>query len=326
MTIIRTPLVLCLLLAVTAFKFDIPIYGDCETEYTKYQSAFKYDQNLYGSRAEDVDRKVIFCARLEVIKAHNKRALAGKETYSKGINEFTDWTDEEFGFVLLASTNRTIDYDNEYVPEEFDPEATTDFRSKLPSAKNQGGCGSCWAFSGVAVIDFLLGGSHSEQQMVDCAEGYGCNGGWADEALNVAIKYGADTETQYPYTGKDGTCKQSGRGQKISKVTKILSTGDSPTTGVSAIKSAGLKTVVSVGILFENQYNDDFGAYRSGIFSGHCGAPGGGHAINVVGVQSGYYIIRNSWGTRWGMSGYMYMKSGADICNIEEIEAFIGTA
>lgn len=310
-----------LLLVVNAIQFEISIYQDCETEWNKFQSTFKYDEELYGSRAQGLDRKAIFCERLEVIKAHNVRALAGDETYSKGVNDFTDWTIEEIASFARTrlSSNVTIEYDNEYVPEEFDPEATSDFRRKLPTAKNQGSCGSCWSFSAVSVIDFLMGGSHSEQQYVDCVKSsYGCDGGWADDALNWAKKYGADTESQYPYKGRDGSCKQSGRGTKLRSVSRV--------SGASGIKSAGLKTVVSTAINFSSKYNDDFGSYSSGIFSGRCGKPAGGHAIAVAGIQSGYYIIRNSWGTGWGMKGYMYMQSGSNICNMEKEDAYIATA
>lgn len=180
-------------------------------------------------------------------------------------------------------------------------------------------CGSCWAFSAVDVIDFVMGGSHSEQQYVDCVTtSYGCDGGWQDDALNWAKKYGADTESQYPYTGKDGRCSQSGTSRKLTSMSRV--------SGASGIQSAGASTVVSTSIDFSSSYADDFGSYSSGIFSGRCGKPAGGHAIAVVGIQSGYYIIRNSWGTDWGMKGYMYMQSGSNICNMEKEDAFIATA
>jgi hypothetical protein len=297
----------------SSLRFEIPIYQDCDYEHAVYTAKFPHNEELYGER-DNLDRKAIFCAKLERIKAHNVRALAGEETYSKGINQFSDWTVEEFGAFTnglpvwteeMAAEANLTDYDL----SDYDPSATSDFRGRMPGIKNQGGCGSCWTFSAVDVIDFF-GGSHSEQQLVDCSTTHGCSGGWPQSALNWAAKYGSDTESQYPYTGREGSCKQSGRGDSVYGVQRLTSSANS-------IAAAGLKQVVSTCIQFSATYSDDFGSYRSGIFSGHCGGQNGGHAIGVVGVQSSYYIIRNSWGGSWGISGYMYMARGANVCSME---------
>lgn len=84
--------------------------------------------------------------------------------------------------------------------------------------KNQGSCGSCWAFSAVGNLEglnFINGGKltqYSEQQLVDCSSAgtpygnFGCNGGWMTDAIDYVIDNGITTEDQYKYTGKDDTC------------------------------------------------------------------------------------------------------------------------
>lgn len=98
---------------------------------------------------------------------------------------------------------------------------------KVTPIKNQGPCGSCWAFSATASVEssylsvYNKSINLSEQELVDCAEGYGCNGGWIDKALNYYIKDGVSTECQYPYRAKDQDCQPKGKKHFIKKYCKV---------------------------------------------------------------------------------------------------------
>jgi C1A family cysteine protease len=204
----------------------------------------------------------------------------------------------------------------------------------VPTAvRNQGGCGSCWAFGTVGVLEsaLMIGGAVtgsvdlSEQFLVSCnTYGYNCSkGGWwsaQDFHTNVTAsqqsQIGAVTETDMPYQGTDGTCKVIA--SHPYRLTAWYYVAGYPIPTVDQIKSAILAhgpvgASVCAGSAFQS--------YRSGsgIFatdeSAACGGPGEtNHAIVLVGWNdnsgNGYWILRNSWGAGWGQSGYMYIKWG----------------
>merc|ERR1719161_2412640 len=84
----------------------------------------------------------------------------------------------------------------------------------MPPVKTQKACGSCWAFAAIAVLDFQAGGSHSEQQLVDCSGG-GCEGYPVTRAFYYLFDHGSNTESQYPYTGTPGSCVAKSGGPTI---------------------------------------------------------------------------------------------------------------
>jgi hypothetical protein len=305
-------------------RLSIPVYQTCDLEYARHQP---FNVSHFGERDNSVDRKSLFCANLEAVNAHNAEALAGAHTWTAKINEFSDWTADEFNRFLGVPVPDSSEADEELelyeTPDQYTVGATSDFRNKMPGIKQQK-CGDCWAFSAIDVIDFF-GGSHAEQQLVDCVSGSSCNGGFPSDALKylAGSAEGSDTEGQYQYTGKNGKCAPKKGGKKVSGVKSV---GKS----ASAIASAGAKQVVSTCIWFKPGATPkgkvSFDHYGGGVFSDGCyngkGTTGGaGHAIAVVGVASDHYIIRNSWGKSWGESGYMRMKRGADICNMESGKA-----
>ena len=110
--------------------------------------------------------------------------------------------------------------------------------------------------------------------------------------------------------GRKGTCKQPTSGAKVSSVRPVGSSE-------SALASAGQSQVVSIAISFSGG-EDDFMQYHGGVFDGKCGGEVGGHAVGVVGVQSDYFIVRNSWGSGWGAGGYVYMKRGENLCDLTQ--------
>lgn len=159
--------------------------------------------------------------------------------------------------------------------------------------------------------------SFAEQQLVDCDTGSnGCNGGNKTGAFNYFASHGAMTESSYPYTAKTGTCKysSSNTGVKSSSHTSVTA------NNVTAMKAAVSKQPVSVSIEADQPV---FQSYKSGIMNSPLCGTQHDHATNVVGFGSSsgqeYWLMRNSWGTYWGESGYMRVAivDGLGICGIQ---------
>lgn len=183
--------------------------------------------------------------------------------------------------------------------------------------KNQGSCGSCWAFSAVGTLEANVAiknsaatvGSYSEQQMVDCANStfscYGCGGGWPSNAWKYigGIIGGTASSADYPYVS--GTTKSAGACNTAVAKTQYLVYPWSSHTSLTPAMQVQL-TTVSIAIQASG-----WSSYSSGIYSG-CPNPitGVNHAVILVGVDSnGNYKIRNSWGSRWGLAGYMWISA-----------------
>jgi len=184
--------------------------------------------------------------------------------------------------------------------------------------RNQGGCGSCWAFATAAALESSTLRSNntpglnldlSEQVLVSCGtsgsnDAGSCSGGVIQYASDYIRDTGLPLETCYPYTATDGTCG-SACGTYNTDTYRIASwayvTTTSPT--VSAIRSALLNygPLVTTMDVYE-----DFYAYSSGVYTYTSGALEGGHAVLIVGYSDAgqYFIVKNSWGSGWGESGY----------------------
>merc|ERR1719353_2310915 len=184
-------------------------------------------------------------------------------------------------------------------------------KKAVTPVKNQGQCGSCWAFSttgSVEGINAITTGkleSFSEQELVSCAKSYGnqgCNGGLMDDGFKYIIAKGDVLETEYPYTGKTGTCDNS---KTKDSETKITGFKDVTPENEAQLMAAVSKQPVSVAIEADQS---GFQFYKEGVFSGTCGT-NLDHGVLVVGygADSGkdYWKVKNSWGTTWGQEGYI---------------------
>lgn len=183
--------------------------------------------------------------------------------------------------------------------------------SKVTIVKNQGNCGSCWAFSALAGIESALLKKNSttydlsEQQAVDCSSSYGnkgCNGGWPSRVYdwNLAGNY-ITLESIYPYTARTGACKLRTGIFKIVKYNTVI--------GVSNMLNEVCNRPLAVAVDATN-----WGSYSSGVFS-NCGAQVN-HAVLLTGFDKYQnWFIKNSWGTSWGVKGYITLKSG-NTCGI----------
>lgn len=199
--------------------------------------------------------------------------------------------------------------------------------------KNQGSCGSCWTFSTTGSLEgayFLKYGtllSFSEQELVSCdTTDSGCNGGWMDTAFDwVKANGGITTEDQYPYSsggGSSGACVSTGY-TNVAKVAPSSYT-DVTANSVSALMSAVAQQPVSIAIQ-ANQVA--FQSYSSGVLTGRCGT-NLDHGVLVVGYGTytdgtDYWKVKNSWGSTWGMDGYILIeRSDADLCGVLDAASY----
>jgi len=177
----------------------------------------KYHKS-YGTHEEYTFRLNLFRANYHNIMSHNMMS-ANKLGFVKGINAFADMTEEEFKMRLgYKSELNAGKVGTQYETLNEDAPASLDWRTKgaVTPVKDQGQCGSCWAFSATGSMEgtnFLKNGklvSLSEQQLVDCSTSQGnmgCNGGLMDYAFTYAESTKMEDEADYQYTAQDGSCQ-----------------------------------------------------------------------------------------------------------------------
>jgi cathepsin L len=275
----------------------------------------KYSKS-YSTPQEEEKRFQIFADKLKFVSEWDAEARG----FSVAINKFADLTNKEF---VALYTGLNISKTYEAVVEKIDsPRVEGDIvnwvnKGAVTGVKNQGQCGSCWSFSTTGSVEgahFLSTGklvSLSEQNLVDCstAEGNeGCNGGLMDDAFEYIIKnHGIDTEASYPYraTGPN-KCefKAADVGATISSYHDVQSGSESD------LQSSVDKTPVSVAI---DASHDSFQMYSSGVYyEPACSSSQLDHGVLAVGYgtsgSSDYWLVKNSWGTDWGMAGYIQMS------------------
>jgi len=187
--------------------------------------------------------------------------------------------------------------------------------------KDQGQCGSCWAFSTTGSVEgaeFIATGtlkSFSEQQLVDCstAQGnMGCNGGLMDYAFTYIESNPLELESDYPYKAVDGTCKYvTSKG-----VGKVSSFVDVTPKNADQLKAAIALGPVSVAIEADRAV---FQSYTSGVITSRLCGTSLDHGVLAVGygTESGqdYFLVKNSWGSSWGDNGYVKIGTN-NVCGI----------
>jgi C1A family cysteine protease len=255
-------------------------------------------------------------------------------TFTEGANWVTRYLENGGSIKNITGLEMPLDWAKgaTFIDLAVDPElpAAFDWReqTELQPIRNQGSCGSCWAFSVTAVTESLLKIFQpdnfvdlAEQTLVSsCSSAGSCSGGYF-RAFDYIKNPGLPDETQDPYVARNTSCRRDMNPMaKISSWAYIGTSGRSPTT--DQIKTA-IMTYGPVSVTV----NASFSGYEEGIYN-RCNSGGVNHMVTLEGWndEGGYWIMRNSWGENWGENGYMrivYTSSSGRKCNnIGETAAF----
>jgi len=297
---------------VVALAIALPI-DRYEVEFSKYIERHnkKYAPHEIGARFD------AFKANLDIVNAHNDKAAKGLSSYTMEMNKFADLTREEFrqflGFKAVNYTQTRVEFLSGDAPDSIDWRA----KGAVTPVKDQGQCGSCWAFSTTGSVEganFVKTGklvSLSEQQLVDCDSSCaGCNGGLMDNAfLYIENNQGIDSESDYPYKASKSLlgCKKTKAKKHAGTVSGYT---DVPQSNEDQLKLAVAQQPVSVAIEADQS---GFQMYSGGVFDGDCGTSLD-HGVLVVGYGTDngkdYWIVKNSWAATWGEQGYIRLVRG----------------
>merc|ERR1712153_202478 len=303
----------------------VAVYAAPSSELSdaEYQSLFAQFQSehsvSYLSEEHASNKFTVFKDNVDFINDHNQNH-ADRLGYTVSMNQFADLTLNEFrrqyrGFNALNKLGATK---AEHLDESSTP-SSIDWTSKgaVTAVKNQGSCGSCWAFSTTGAIEgrnYIANGnlvSLSEQELVSCASSYGnqgCNGGLMDDGFKFVEASGLETESSYSYDGATATCSTS-KGGTHNGIAPGVVTGFKDVTSNSESQLAAAVAQGPVSVAIEADQSG-FQFYKSGVFSGTCGTALD-HGVLAVGygTDSGtaYWKVKNSWGSTWGQDGYIMM-------------------
>jgi C1A family cysteine protease len=318
-----------LIIAATAIATAVALYSNSQVEAVPApvreaftQWAQKYGKS-YGSPNEYNHRLNVFYQNVQEVEE-----LRTRVTYEVEVGKFADLTKDEFitkytGLNFIRGERQVSD-----APVTKGNPSSVDWRTSniVNGIKDQGACGSCWAFSAIQTIEsaWAQAGNtlteFAEQQLVDCsgAQGnMGCSGGWMDWAFKYFQTAGTMTETDYPYKAVDQQC-QADQSKYQVKVTQIH---DVTANDGQALEDAVAGQVISIAV-----DANAFFSYSSGVLAWDGCGTGLNHGVGIIGYDTDsasgkdYWIVRNSWGTSWaGLGGYVWIekdvtRSGAGAC------------
>jgi C1A family cysteine protease len=292
---------------------------------------FKQEYRKTYDANEEPKRFQIFLENLKVVDERNKLDNV------HGITKFSDLSQEEFEAHYLGSkpsskkVNDSLRSTVDHIPSTVGDSTVSWVGKYTTPVKNQGYCGSCWAFSATEQLESdsmrLLGTDYilSPEQVTQCTTGaFGCGGGWTETAYTyIKNAGGLEQDTDYPYTsyfGQTGTCHAD------SSLEVVTLTGFTTITGssTSAIETNMANYMLATGPLSVCLDASSWNSYTGGIMK-VCGN-NVDHCVQAVGVttgSSGYWNVRNSWGTSWGNAGYIYLAYGANTCDITNDPTYV---
>jgi hypothetical protein len=283
---------------------DINLINDKWTPFINY--IINYDK-YYNTFSSINERFIIFHENLDYINKHNQN---NNSSYFLGLTNFADMKYNEYSDFINKITNIKNNICINGKEESGNILEYVDWRENnaVTDVKDQGQCGSCWAFSttgsleGVYAIKNKNIKSFSEQQLVDCSLTYGnmgCNGGIMQNAYTYIHDKGITTEEAYPYTGVKESCRKYIPVTYISSCINVI-------PNELQLTYAVMKNPVSVSIEADSR---SFQFYKSGVYdNADCGT-NLDHGVLVVGYgnENGkdYWLVKNSWGINWGEAGYI---------------------
>jgi cathepsin F len=279
-------------------------------------AAFKAQYKKQYAMGAEEQRFTIFQANLRRAEEYQRQSPLA----TFGVTQFSDLEPSEFRRLYTGLNATAYKSWHRSLPHAHFPSrqvgADVDWRAKINPVKDQGQCGSCWAFSAVEAIEAcyiiktgkkIIG---SPQQVVDCDKSdSGCNGGNPREAIGWIGQTGLCSEADYSYTAKTGTCKSC-----TAAIPAKECTSSAISTNETLISVALESHPLSIGV-----DATPLQTYKSGIISGStCSHSSLDHAILLVGQVGGVWVIQNSWGTSWGEGGYYRAAMGANCLHMND--------
>jgi cathepsin L len=276
----------------------------------------------YGGNLDAIRRKT-YMTNSQKIAQHNQLYDQGLKAFKLEMNHFGDMEPHEFQKIMNGfrrnynetKAKRRVTF---LSPSFVVPPAEIDWRQHgyVTPVKNQGQCGSCWAFSSTGALEgqhFKKSGklvSLSEQQLVDCSAKFGnegCNGGLMDQAFDyIKSNNGLDSESVYPYDGSDKKCrfKKDGVGATDEGFVDVP-------TGDEGKLAEALATVGPISVAIDASH-ETFQFYSKGVYDEtDCSSEDLDHGVLAVGygTEDGkdFWLVKNSWGEEWGDVGYIKM-------------------
>ncbi|XP_063676075.1 uncharacterized protein LOC134812532 [Bolinopsis microptera] len=309
-------------LAVKDPKAMLRLFGDFQKTYSRHYSrserrlrlqnfnSFVKNADELNRMDEDVQYGITFSADLTAAEANRLR----------GINQTALFQD-----TAESATSDDDDDDDDEDEDADEDEDTADLKIandvRYGPIKDQSPCGSCWAFAGVGLLEghaYLTTGHYvalSEQEVIDCTEGSGTNGGSLPAGLRqVRDQNHLATEADYPYQRNDGWCNA----RQHSNALPFRITAVNYIKGDNNLFSALQDAPVAVAMSFPSALN----GYKSGVWSdrvGQCAGTPLNHGVVVVAYSFQYWKVRNSWGSNWGEQGYIrFSRRVNNLCRISD--------
>ncbi|XP_051007075.1 testin-2-like [Acomys russatus] len=282
--------------------------------------AWKAEHNRTYTVNEERSRRVVWENNMKIIELHNQEYLKGKHNFTMRMNAFGDLTNTEFIKMLTGFQTQKLnrlEAFGKFLLHDIPKAVNWKEQGHVTPVKDQGYCGSSWAFSATGALEgqmFRKTGELvplSEQNLIDCSVSYGnqgCHGGFMQYAFQYVKDNGSlATEGFYPYEGQEGSCRYN-----VEKSTASVR----DFVQITASEEALMYAVAKVGPISAaiDASHSSFRFYDSGMYyEPNCRKVLLNHAVLVVaygyeGAESDdikYWLIKNSWGEKWGMEGYM---------------------
>lgn len=290
--------------------------------YDDWETFKDVHEREFSDNSEENERMLAFLAAQQHVRRHNDAFDRGETSYKLGINHIADLPFSEYqklnGYRRLFGDSRGPKNSSTWLaPLNADIPDSVDWREHgyVTEVKNQGMCGSCWAFSATGSLE----GQHkrskgtltslSEQNLVDCSAKYGnngCNGGLMDFAFQyIKENKGIDTEDSYPYKGTQKKCHFKKQAIGADDTGFIdLPEGNEEQLKIAVATQGPISVAIDAG-------HRSFQLYKEGVYyEKQCSSEQLDHGVLVVGYgtdpdHGDYWLIKNSWSESWGEKGYI---------------------
>ncbi|XP_049858108.1 cathepsin B [Schistocerca gregaria] len=314
--------------------------------------------SLYSVYCQPTDYDILSDDFINYINSLNSTWKAGRnfpqETPVKHLKRLMGVHPDSYLFQPPVQRHAVEDLE---IPEEFDSREKWSFCPTIKEIRDQGSCGSCWAFGAVeAMSDRVCIHSKGEknfhfsaEDLVSCCHscGFGCNGGfpgaawsyWKRKGIVSGGAYNSSqgcqpyeippcehhvNGTRMPCSGEGGNTPQC---EKQCEDSYPVSYSEDLHYGESAYSVEGSSKQIQAEIMkngpVEGAFTvyEDFVHYKSGVYQHVSGVALGGHAIKIIGWgvldDTPYWLVANSWNSDWGDGGFFRIKRGSNECGIE---------